>query len=497
MSLFNRIIRSSNDRMQQMQADVEERIFQSSVFPTNMSDQNTSVDLFTHMRDEQALRLIAVYACVRLLSDSVASLPFNAFREGEDGERIKIPDQPSIVSSPAGQGKQDDTNFSFFFQVMSSLALSGNAFLIIMRRDYRNTPLELFPVHPDDVQISRNSKDGKADYRVGNQVIPREDMVHIKRFHLAGKLQGLSPIGVAAQGIGLGLAAERFGARYFLDSATPSSVLETDANLGPEASGNVMKNWIATHGGHRYPAILSGGLKYKTIQINPNEAQFLETRRFQRSDIAMLYGVPPHMISDVEKSTSWGTGIEQQGIGFVVYSLRPWLICIEHAFNRILPRGQFVKFNVDGLLRGDVASRWAAYVAGRNAGALSVNDIRRLEDLPPVEGGDVYLQPMNYVPLGTLPQDYPTGGNGGSPGAVADGSAGVDPQHKNGRRALPRQMDSSMSEQILGLAKMVGITPQDLDPEYKSSGPSLLQQKWLHDLGDPAFVVTAPQSGTD
>jgi HK97 family phage portal protein len=445
MSLFRRMLtggRPSDPRiMTQMmdEREAEQRLFQSSVFPTNSTGDGTfsTLGLYGQMRDEQALRLIAVYACVRLLADSVASLPFSAYRmdgAGPSSTRVKLDPQPTLITSPGGPDEDDPTNFEFFFQIMSSLALNGNAYLVITRRDYRDNPLELYPVHPDDVTVSRSTSDGKADYRVGNELVPRYDMVHIKRFMLPGRLTGLSPIGLAAQGVGLGLAAERYGARYFNDSASPSSVLETDANLGPEASSNVMKNWMATHGGHRYPAILSGGLKYKPISINPNESQFLETRRFQRTDIAMLFGVPPHMISDTEKSTSYGTGIEQQGIGYVVYTMRPWVTCIEHAFNKITPRGTFSKFSVDGLLRGDVKSRWESYIAGRNAGALSVNDIRRYEDLPPVPGGDVYLQPMNYVPLGTSPSDYPTGGNNDdTPGgnAPSDGSPGTDPSNKN------------------------------------------------------------------
>jgi HK97 family phage portal protein len=246
-------------------------------------------------------------------------------------------------------------------------------------------------------------------------------MLHIKRFQLAGKLTGTSPIGVAAQGIGLGLSSERFGARYFVDSAAPSSVLESDINIPPDNAKGIIQNWIATHGGRRYPAILSGGLKYRQITISPNEAQFLETRQFQRSEIAMLFGIPPHMIGDVERSTSWGTGIEQQSTGFLIYNLRPWLVCLEHAFNRLTPRGQFCLFDADALLRGDAKTRWESYEAGRRAGALSVNDILRKEAMPLIgPEGDMRLQPMNYVPLGTKPDEYPAV-------LAAEAAQGIDP----------------------------------------------------------------------
>jgi HK97 family phage portal protein len=144
-------------------------------------------------------------------------------------------------------------------------------------------------------------------------------------------------------------------------------------------------------------------LKWRQISISPNESQFLETRQFQRSEIAMLFGIPPHMIGDTEKSTSWGTGIEQQSIGFVTYTLRPWLTCIESVLSNLLPRGQYAQFNVDALLRGDQKGRYEAYLQARNAGWMNVNEIRELEDRAPIPNGDDYLQPLNYGPLGSDP----------------------------------------------------------------------------------------------
>jgi HK97 family phage portal protein len=399
---------------------LEKRVFQSNVFATATSGEDQA-GMYTHMRDEQALRLIAVYACVRILADQIASLPFAAFQDDDNGAPMVLPSQPPVIANPGGNGTGDPTNFEFWYQMVTSLALTGNAYAVVMRRDWRQYPLQLFPVHPYAVEISRNPEDGKADYRVGHDAIPRYDMLHIKRFQLAGKLTGTSPIGVAAQGIGLGLSSERFGARYFVDSAAPSSVLESDINIPPDNAKGIIQNWIATHGGRRYPAILSGGLKYRQITISPNEAQFLETRQFQRSEIAMLFGIPPHMIGDVERSTSWGTGIEQQSTGFLIYNLRPWLVCLEHAFNRLTPRGQFCLFDADALLRGDAKTRWESYEAGRRAGALSVNDILRKEAMPLIgPEGDMRLQPMNYVPLGTKPDEYPAV-------LAAEAAQGIDP----------------------------------------------------------------------
>ncbi|MFD4438996.1 phage portal protein [Nocardia sp. NPDC058519] len=357
-----------------------------------------------HVNDQTALRLAAVYACVRLLADSVASLPFDAYRKkGTVREEISPP--PSLIKKPSAQLE----NFEFIFQSVSSLALRGNSFHLINKRDAFEYPIEMEPVHPDCVRVGLDEKTGLATYAIDGTIVPRYDIVHIRRFSLPGSVVGLSPIQQAQVGIGLGLAAEKFGARWFGQSATPSSVLETDQNLDAEQARRLQKSWISSHGGKRHPAVLSGGVKWKAIEVTPEESQFLETRAFQRGEIAMLFGVPPHMIGDTEKSTSWGSGIEQQSIGFVTYTLRPWLTCIESALSALLPRGQFVKFNVSALLRGDTPARYEAYNTGRLGGWLSVNEIRALEDMPPIgPEGDTYIQPLNMAPLGSEdpgPQD--------------------------------------------------------------------------------------------
>jgi HK97 family phage portal protein len=229
-------------------------------------------------------------------------------------------------------------------------------------------------------------------------------------------MMGLSPIEQARQGIGLSLAAERYGARFFGDSANPSAVLETDANLTDDAARRTVESWVSSHGGRRHPALMSGGLKYRPISITPEESQFLETRGYQRGEIAMLYGIPPHMIGDTEKSTSWGSGIEQQSIGFVQFTLLAWLRPIEAAYSKyLLPRGQSMRFNVSGLLRGDTAQRYTAYTQARNAGWLNVDEIRALEDLEPVPNGAgaSYIQPLNMGPLGSDPLAAQSGGTQG------------------------------------------------------------------------------------
>lgn len=354
------------------------------------------------VNDRTAMQHLAVYACVRLLADSIAALPVDVYRR-QKGSSARVPlETPPVLMDP----DTDINDFEYTQQVVTSLALRGNSFEYITAYDNLERPISRITVHPDDVQVKKNKETGLPEYKINNDSVPYKRMIHIRRLTLPGQVEGLSPVGQAAQAIGLGLAAERTGARYFADSANPSAVLETDANVDDDEIKRVMSSWVSTHGGRRAPAFLSGGLTYRAISITPEESQFLQTREFQRSEIAMFFGIPPHMIGDTAKATSWGSGIEQLGIGFVKYSLMPWLRCIESTYSRaLLPRGQYMRFNVDALLRGDTISRYTAYTQARNAGWLNVDEIREKEDMLPIPdgAGQSYIQPLNMGPLGSDP----------------------------------------------------------------------------------------------
>ena len=358
--------------------------------------------------DGNAMSLSAFYACVTLLADTIASLSIKAYRQVGQA-RIEVDPQPRLFQ---GSGPYPETTwFEWLWMLLESLVVTGNGFGYVTSRDVDGRPAAIMPVHPDVLSVTVENQPGTqwpdVVYRVNGAKVPVGNVVHLKRYPIAGSALGLSPIQKAASAVGLGLAAERYGLNYFRDSANPSSVLESDLSLDEEQTKRLQQQWIASHGGKRRPAILSGGVKWRPIAISPNESQFLETRQFQRSEIAMWFRIPPHMIGDTTKVTSWGTGLEQQSIGFVTYTLRPWLTCIEQALSMLLPRGQFAKFNIDGLLRGDVKSRWEAYRIGRDTGVYSVNDLRAMEDLPPIDDGDGRLQPMNFVPLGYDPPEPP------------------------------------------------------------------------------------------
>jgi HK97 family phage portal protein len=208
--------------------------------------------------------------------------------------------------------------------------------------------------------------------------------------------------------IGVAIATQGHAANFWKRDATPSLVLKHPQVLSDGAKKNIQDSWEATYAGQdsRRVAVLEEGMEMQQLSVSAHDAQFLETRKFQRSEIAGWFHVPPHMLGDTEKSTSWGTGIEQQQIAFLTFTIRPWLVAFEQRFNRDFvtnPDRFFVEFNVDGLLRGDIGSRYTAYQKGVLGGWLSPNDVRSLENMNPIDGGDIYLAPMNMAPIDKLP----------------------------------------------------------------------------------------------
>lgn len=371
--------------------------------PSNL--EGGAVTAGVPVNDNSALQLTAFYACVRLLADSIGSLPWDAYRK-RSGTREEVDPQPSLLRDPC----PGMTSFEWKHVMVVSLAMRGNFYGLVTTRDRLEYPTAILPLHPDQVRIDRDPDTFEKRAWINGKRYPMGDLFHVKAFTLPGADEGLSPVSMAGQSLGLGMAAERFGAKWFAEGAAPSSVLETDAALTDEQVRRVQQTWVASHGGRRLPAVLSGGFTWKPITITPEESQFLETRKMQVTEIARLFGVPPHMIGDLEKSTSWGTGIEQQSIGFVTYTLRPWLSRIEAALSQIVPGGQFVKFNVDGLLRGDIKSRYEAYRVAVEGGWMSPDEVRELEDRAPIPGGvgKGFRQPLNFGPLGADPAITPS-----------------------------------------------------------------------------------------
>lgn len=381
---------------------------------------------------ETATRIIAVYACVRLRAETVASLPAHVFRS-QGLERVPVDPGPLWLRQP-----NDETNwFEFVERVNTCLDLDGNAFLAVTARDRLGFPAELFTLHPDEIEVRRDSGGvfyvwgGSERFSRFTPSNPMGDVLHIRNVSWGGD-RAPSPIQQARNGISLTLATEKFGSRFFGSGQQLSGVIElppTEGAKSKEFVEQMREHWQGQHGGtgrSHLPGVLTGGASWKPISVNPEEAQFLETRKFQLGEISRLFGIPPHMIGDVEKSTSWGTGIEQQSIEFVQMSINPRLARLEAAFNQLIPRNQFLKWNVTGLLRGDSTARAAFYASGIQWGWLMRSEVRRLEDLPRDDPElDKPLVPANMNVAGETPTEpvngagnplnIPVGGQNGTP----------------------------------------------------------------------------------
>lgn len=367
-----------------------------------------------NVNEMTALQTTAVYACVRILAEAIASLPIHVYKHTDEGKEQDVNHQLYYLLHD--EPNPDMTSFVFRETLMSHLLIWGNAYAQIIR-DGRGQVLALYPLLPDRVSVKRDDK-GKLYYVYqrseednpnfkdkGNIILKKSEVLHVPGLGFDG-LIGYSPIAMAKNAVGMTLATEEYGASFFANGANPGGVLEHPGIL--KDPSKVRESWNqvyqGTNNSHKV-AVLEEGMSYKTIGIPPNEAQFLETRKFQINEIARLYRIPPHMVGDLEKSSF--SNIEQQSLEFVKYTLDPWVVRFEQAFQKalLLPdekRTYFIKFNVDGLLRGDYQSRMNGYAIGRQNGWLSTNDIRRLEDMNPLskeEGGDLYLVNGNMTKL--------------------------------------------------------------------------------------------------
>lgn len=360
----------------------------------------TPSDSGVRVTEEKALAMPAVWRAVSLIAGSIGSLPLHAYRStGASRQLVSTGRAARLLDSPHA----DMTPFEFWELTTAHLLLWGNAYAWINRTN-QHGDVKFIGLHPSRVKPGRTS-DGVKVYSIdGGQIVATDDdLLHIPGFSIDG-IVGISPIAMARQGIGLALAAEQYGAKLFGSGSLAAGVLESDQSLTEEQANTIMTRWRNKRTGMKSAhevIVLDKGAKFHQLTIPPQEAQFLESRRFQVSEIARMFGVPPHMLMDTEKSTSWGTGIEQQSIGFVVYTLRPWLTRIEQRITRVLkPEPVYARFAIEGLLRGDSKQRGEFYQLMWGLGVLSTNDIRALEEQAPVDGGDVRYRPLNYGLLG-------------------------------------------------------------------------------------------------
>lgn len=366
------------------------------------------------VNEHTAMQMTAVYSCVRILAEAVAGLPLHLYKYTDSGGKEKALSHP-LYFLLHDEPNPEMSSFVFRETLMTHLLLWGNAYAQIIRNG-KGEVIALYPLMPNRMSVDRDSSGAlyytytkysdEAPTMKGMTVTLRpSDVFHIPGLGFDG-LVGYSPIAMAKNAIGMAIACEEYGAKFFANGAAPGGVLEHPGTI--KDPQKVRDSWNAAYQGssnsHRV-AVLEEGMKYQPIGISPEQAQFLETRKFQINEIARIFRVPPHMVGDLEKSSF--SNIEQQSLEFVKYTLDPWVIRWEQAISRALLRPDekklyFAKFNVDGLLRGDYVSRMNGYATARQNGWMSANDIRELENLdriPPELGGDLYLINGNMTKL--------------------------------------------------------------------------------------------------
>ncbi len=359
------------------------------------------------VNEHTAMQMTAVYSCVRILSETLAGLPLHVYKYNDSGGKEKDLKHP-LYKLLHDEPNPEMTSFAFRETLMSHLLLWGNAYAQIIR-NARGEVIALYPLMPNKMAVDRDSK-GRLYYlyqraaedaptlgKDSQVYLDPSDVLHIPGLGFDG-LVGYSPIAMAKNAVGLAIATEEYGAKFFANGAAPGGVLEHPGTI--KDPQKVKESWNSAYQGssnaHRV-AVLEEGMKYQPIGISPEHAQFLETRKFQINEIARIFRVPPHMLADLEKSSF--SNIEQQSLEFVKYTLDPWVVRWEQSMCRALlmeseKPAVFIKFNVDGLLRGDYQSRMNGYATARQNGWMSANDIRELENLDRIStelGGDLYL----------------------------------------------------------------------------------------------------------
>ena len=356
---------------------------------------------------DSAIRMSTVYACVRLLGDTISSLPLGAYvRRG----RSRISYAAAYGETPMWVNKPnpETSRIEFYEQVISSLNIHGNAFILTVRDD-NNEVVEVYCLNPDDVRIRRLRPNEPLVYEVHTrdeqgaytQILTQNEMLHIPLFRLPGSHYGLGPIAAARLTIGAAMAADTYAAAYFGNAANPGGVIEVPGELTEEQAQDIGRDWNITHTGP-YRAgkigVLSGGASFKPLTLNAQDAQLLDTRRFNVEDIARLFRVPISLLGHPVAGAMSFASVEAQNLSFVQHSLRPLLERLEQSFSTLLPESDgFIKFNLDALLRGTTLERFEAYTKGLREGFLSLNDVHAMEDMAPIADGDNYRVPLQNI----------------------------------------------------------------------------------------------------
>ena len=351
--------------------------------------------------EDNALTFSAVYAAVRIISETIASIPLNVYQA--DGEtRVKAvghPVQDLLAKAP----NSVSSTFTFREAMASNLVLHGNAYAKI-EMNAAGRPTALIPLNPMKVEVK--VVDGEKVYVFDKKHTYLDyEMLHFVGLSFNG-LTGKSPLSMAREAVAIGLAAQEYGARFYSNGANAGGVITAPGRLNTEVVKRLRESWNRAQSGNsnsHSTAILEEGMKYEKIGLDPEAAQFLQSRKFQVNEIARIFRIPPSYLADLENSST-RANTEQQAIQFVRDCITPYVRRMEVELNRKLFREDepnlYAYFTMEGLMRGDQKARYEAYATARKWGWLSVNDIRDLENLNPVEGGDIYLQPLNMQRAG-------------------------------------------------------------------------------------------------
>ena len=347
------------------------------------------------VNEDTSLRLSAVYACVRLISDTISTLPYDQFFRS-DGQRLPYRPKDGWVERPSTEMPRT----TFWKQVIISLLLDGNAFVMITRSG--NEIVDLTPLNPKQVRVKREN--GRKVFVVNeSQTLTSDQVLHVTEMLMPGEVRGTSRIMQAKESLGLGLALEEYAATFFGNGAYAGGVLEFPEKLSPEQRKEIRETWNQTHQGPRRAhrvGMLWGGGKFNPLTVDPSASQLVDQRKFAVEEIARIFRVPPFMLGVSENAAMAFASIEQQQLFFRQHTIQPYVEMLEDHFQSLLenPRS-FIKFNMSSIVRADLQTRYQSYNTALLAGFMSVNDVRALEDKGPVDDGDQYRVPLQNIPL--------------------------------------------------------------------------------------------------
>jgi HK97 family phage portal protein len=403
----------------------------NSVPPTNAEAGGFASAAGIPVSQESALQIAAVYGCVGLLSSSVATLPLRLMDNKVIKNANELSDSP-LITEPYSEISLLD----WVVQFVASLALRGEYFGQIISRDKKLFATQIKPIPADNASVRRTTG-GTLEYKFFNKTVPIKDVFHVRMLSLPGMLRGVNPIEYLRLTLGLSLAQTGYGASYFRNSANPQGVIEVPGELDPTEAKKMARSWLAAHQGinqANLPAVLTDGSKFNPITITPEDSQFLESRGFSAGEISgMIYRVPPHMIGLVDRSTSWGTGVEQQEMGYTRNTLQDYIGRLQSSLTALHPPGQYVNLDLTQRLRGDTLQRAQASSFAVLGGFWTPNEARAHFDMPSRPDGDELNSPINTELLraalaqaeqlekeAKLPAQSPASSNGqGDPDLIA------------------------------------------------------------------------------